>query len=239
MVTLSVLLIGALFASAGAAEPDPGPISYDNLPPGWQWPPTQAMQLAGERCMQDLRLAGVVFEPRSRSSGKAPRNGKIATPVVVPSMEFGGLQVRQVFGDRAPVMDCHMALALVRHARTLEVHGVRGLVAAGFYQNRRARLAGRTLPILSRHALGLAVDVRGVVTDAGQTLWVQDYHREPLFRRIEEALISGGQLRAVVTPGNDRAHKNHFHISATMMIDGQQPDRSVGVQEILELVSSP
>ena len=76
--------------------------------------------------------------------------------------------------------------------------------------------------------------MRGVTTEDGRTLWVQDYHHEPLFPRLEAALISGGQLRAVVTPGNDRAHKNHFHISATMMIDGQQPDRSVGVQDILE-----
>lgn len=187
------------------------------------------MRLGGERCMQALMLAGVGFEPEQAAPAM------IATPVVVPSMEFAGLAVRQLFGERAPVMDCHMALALARHATALRTLGIRAVLVAGFYQNRRARLGGRTLPILSRHALGLAVDIRGFVTDDGRTLSVLDYAHEPLFRQVEAALLSSRQLRAVVTPRNDRGHKNHFHISAMMSIDGQQPDQSVDVAEILAL----
>lgn len=227
---LLAILIGFPVASVGFAEPAPEPIDRGNLPPGWQWPPSEAMRLGGEHCMQSLLLAGVDFEPRPQAVGK------IATPVVVPSMTFSGLSVRQVFGERAPVMDCHMALALVRHSRALQSLGIREILAAGFFQNRQARLGGRTLPMLSRHALGLAVDIRGFVTTDGRTLAVQSYETEPLFQHVESALLSSKRLRAVVTPGNDRGHKNHFHISAMMLIEGQQPDEPIDVAEILALV---
>lgn len=204
-------------------------ISHGNLPTGWQWPPSAAMRVAGERCMQSLTLVGIAFQTQQHAPGR------IATPVVVPSMNFAGLAVRQLHGTRAPVMDCHMALALARHASMLKSLGIRGLVVAGFFQNRRARLRGRTLPILSRHALGLAVDIRAFVTDDGRTLSVRDYDREPLFQRVETELISHGQLRAVVTPHSDLGHRSHFHISATMLIDGQRPEASVNVAEILRM----
>jgi len=49
------------------------------------------------------------------------------------------------------------------------------------------------------------------------------------------ALIEMGQLRAVITPGNDPAHKSHFHVSAMMPIDAELPDFNVDVTEILSL----
>lgn len=188
------------------------------------------MRVAGQRCMRSLAQLGVAFQLPLQAPGR------IATPVVVPSMEFAGLLVRQPHGAHAPVMDCHMAFALAHHAGMLKALGIRGLLTAGFYQNRRARLRGRTLPMLSRHALGLAVDIRAFITHDGRILPVTNYHSEPLFWRIEAALIAHGQLRAVVTPRNDRGHKSHFHISATMLIDGQRPERSVDVAEILRLI---
>src|SRR5690606_26410124 len=123
-----------------------------------------AMGASRARCLTELTASGVQFVQT-----RAPV-GKINTPVVVPSMRFGALEVLPVYARRAPVMDCELALSLVQHAEALAAAGVRTLVVAGFHTERRARLHGRSLNIMSRHSLGLAVDVRGFVTHAGRKL---------------------------------------------------------------------
>ena len=59
--------------------------------------------------------------------------------------------------DRAPVMDCELALSLAREAPALSALGVRTLLIGRVYHERRARLGGRSVNLRSRHALGLAV----------------------------------------------------------------------------------
>ena len=228
-IPLASAIILALLSSLPAhAEPAQLPTSSLNMPPGWQWPPTDAMRESGDRCLAALSSAGVDYRRTARPLGK------IVTPVVVPSMVFAGLRIEQVHATRrAAVMDCHMALTLAQHAPLLSELGIRSLIVAGFYQNRRARLRGRSVELLSRHALGLAVDIRALVTREGETLSVRHNYRHPLFGRLEDALTEHGQLRAVVSPRNDPAHRGHLHISAKMTIDATQPDPSVDIAELL------
>lgn len=223
----TVLVFTALANLPVQAEPAARPISTFNMPPGWQWPPTEAMRQSGERCLAALTEAQVAYERPSRPLGK------VVTPVVVPSMEFAGLRVRQMFRRRIPVMDCHMALSLAQHAPLLSELGIRELLVSGFYQNRQARLGGRSIGMLSRHALGLAVDIRALVTEEGKTLWVLRDYDHPLFEQVEATLLERGELRALVSPRNDPAHRNHLHISAKMTIDDSAPDLSIDIAELL------
>ena len=186
----------------------------------------------GERCLSELTATGLAFRRVTHPVGK------IVTPVVVPSMTFGTLSVVSPFARRPPVMDCHLALSLMQHGGVLTSLGVRALVVGGFHTERRARLRGRSLNILSRHALGLAVDIRGFITSDGRTLRVSRDYRDPLVQDVERAVTATGGFRAVVTPGNDRAHRDHFHVSAKMTIDDAHPDPSVQVSELLALTAA-
>ena len=219
----------ALLWSAGAvAEAPNGQVSTLNMPPGWQWPPSAAMQDSRMRCLAALDAAGVEYAPVNQPLGK------VAAPVVVPAMQFAGLSVRLGHTHRPPLMDCHMALSLAQHAPLLAELGIRELVVTGFYQNRRARLGGRRIGLLSRHALGLAVDITALVLDDGTTVSVQHDYAHPVFAKLEEALVKHGQLRAVVTPRNDQGHRDHLHWSAKMTIDPQSPDPSIEVADLLQ-----
>lgn len=232
IVSLAALFVMVLGSSSAHAE-DAARISTVNMPPGWTWPPSAAMDESRTRCLAELTASGVRFERAKKPVGK------INTPVVVPSMRFGALEVVPVYEKRAPVMDCQLALSLVQHAEVLATAGVRTLVVAGFHTERRARLHGRSLNIMSRHSLGLAVDIRGFVTHTGQTLTVLRDYAHPLVQRVESALKATGGFRAVVTPGNDPAHQNHFHLSAKMTIDSAHPDPSVEVAELLAQTAPP
>jgi hypothetical protein len=228
-----VLLLACLFFAPAVRADAAAGISTVNMPPGWTWPPSVAMVERGERCIRELSATGLAFQR------VASPVGKIVAPVVVPSMTFGGLEVRSAHARRTPVMDCHLALSLVQHGSMLTALGVRVLVVGGFHTERRARLQGRSLNILSRHALGLAVDVRAFVTLRGRTLTVLHHYHHPLVQRVEHVLTAAGGLRAVVTPGNDRAHRDHFHLSAKMTIDDAHPDPSVQVAELLAQTAPP
>src|SRR5689334_18142135 len=58
-----------------------------NMPRGWAWPPTAAQRSDGRRCLAHLDEMGVAWE-------RGPRTPKVTTPVVVPSLQIAGLQLR-------------------------------------------------------------------------------------------------------------------------------------------------
>lgn len=206
------------------ATPPPA-LDRSNLPPNWTWPPSPSMHARGEACLRTLRAAGVAFER------KAPV-GLVATPVVVPDGRFGGIDVRPYVRERSQVMDCHMALSLVALSPVLREANVRALLVSRYQQPRRARLAGRSLNMLSRHALGLALDIRGVVGARGRTHWVTRDARGPLLRKVARVLGQDGRLRAVLTPYNDLRHRDHFHISALMTVDAATPDLAIDARSL-------
>ena len=116
-----MLGLALVLPAAGArAQEQGGPISYANMPPGWVWPPSEAMREGGRRCLAELAATGTPFSSLSEPVGK------ISMPVIVPAMVFGGLNVRSVrSGKHSAVMDCHLALSLVQQGPRLAALGVR------------------------------------------------------------------------------------------------------------------
>lgn len=183
-----------------------------NMPDGWSWPPTASMRRAGKACTARLDELGVTWKP-------AAAQRKIATPITVPSMTFGEVKLTPTFRKPPFVMDCHLALALTTFADGLRDLGVREVKFSRIHGYTKVRTGGRIKNALSRHALGLAVDIRAVVGDDGHEAWVvKDYLAgDPLLLQLEQFLDSSGGFRTVLTPRNDPAsHDDHFHVEVAL-----------------------
>jgi hypothetical protein len=184
-----------------------------NMPGDWQWPPSEQMTREGKRCLERLDDLGVAWK-------KARSTRKVVTPVVVPSMMFGDIKLASIFRKPPFVMDCHLAEALAVHGQILYDQGVRELRFSSIHSYRSVRRKGYKGKALSRHALGLAMDVYEFVLDDGTKLVVaEDYHQDAgaVLREAEDALNTTGGFRTLLTPGSDpRSHYDHFHFEARM-----------------------
>jgi hypothetical protein len=206
------LALAALFAAPldAAAAGKRGPRRRANMPPGWTWPASRAMRQTGRRCQAELTRMGVVWR-------RAPRLRKVATPIYVPGMELGGVKLTSIFRKGPFVMDCHLALSLARAGEVMQQIGVRELRFSTIHEYRRIRLRGAKQRPLSRHALGLAIDVFEIVTETGEKVIVEkDYRKkDPTLRALERGIAASLDFRTPLTPGNDpRSHYNHFHLEA-------------------------
>jgi len=179
-----------------------------NMPGGWTWPPSPAMVGKGKACTDELDLLGIGWKP-------APREPKITTPITLTTMALGGVKIVSTFRKPPHVMDCHLALGLATHTVQLYALGIREIHFSRIYGYTQVRSYGSTKHSLSRHALGLAIDVRAVVDEAGhKATVVDDYLKDdPLLLRVEDYLNDSGGFRTVLTPRNDPAsHDDHFHV---------------------------
>jgi hypothetical protein len=184
------------------------PFVRANLPVGWQWPPTPPMRQDGQRCLRDLTRLEVKWKP-----GTATR--KIVTPVIVDDMMFGGVHLVPRWGKGPYVMDCLLARALARHVgpalRNMQVAELR------FGQIYKYREVAGKKGVLSRHSLGLAMDVYAFVTRDGTAHVVQDEYLagDEVLLEVERRVTDTGAFRTLLTPGNDpRHHYDHFHFEA-------------------------
>jgi hypothetical protein len=197
---------GTTRAKPWAKETDVGRGKRANLPAGWTWPPSQEMIAAGERCLRDLERLGVEFEEAE------PDEGRITTPVVVPSMTFGGVTLVSRYRKPPFYMDCRLARALARDVapalRNMHVRAMR------FGQILDVRdVAGRP-GVLSRHALGMAMDVYAFETDDGVVHLVEGGYKsgDEVLLEAERRVTDTGAFRALLTPGNDPGpHHDHYH----------------------------
>lgn len=210
LVALAVVVI----AVAGAADADAGKRKKrskkkPNMPDGWSWPPTSGMKQAGKACMAKLDELGVTWK-------KGRKTKKIATPVVVPDMTFGGVVFKPTFRKPPFTMDCHLAVGLVTHGQALYDLGVRVVKFSSIYRyDTHISAHGKREKKLSRHSLGLAVDIRAFVDAAGNEASVLDDYNDgnALLLDIEQYLNESGAFRTVLTPRNDpHSHDDHFHI---------------------------
>ncbi len=188
---------------------------HRNMPSHWTWPPDSKMLEAARQCYTDLQTLDVEFE-------QTPRPPKVAAPIVIATMKVSSLTLTPIFRKPPFVMDCHLARALARLAPKIKQLGIAELRFSTIHQYRRVRLRGRTLRALSRHSLGLAIDVYQLVTTNGEIIIVEeDYSSSKIAQDLEAALIESGEFRAVLTPGTDpRSHYDHFHLEARMVIPG-------------------
>jgi len=184
------------------------PTSKRNMPPGWAWPPSRAMKSEGDACLAKLDELGIKYK-------KGPKTKKIATPITVPDMTFAGIKVESWWRSPPFVMDCHLALGLETYGQGLYALGVRTIKFSSIYRYDQVHVFGETRHWLSRHALGLAMDIHSFIDDAGNEAVVErDYPTgNELLLDIEKYLDDSGGFRTVLTPRIDPiSHDDHFHI---------------------------
>jgi hypothetical protein len=205
-----ILCAIAVATAAGPAHAGKKARRHNNMPDGWSWPPTAGMMRAGRACLARLDQLGVRWR-------KGPKARKIATPVVVPGMELGGIRLVSVYRKPPHVMDCQLAAALAEQGPALYEAGVREIHFSSLYRYTRVRTGGKQLRALSRHALGLAIDIRHLVDDAGVAHSIADdyLNDDELLLSVEGLINDSGGFRLVLTPANDpESHDDHFHFEA-------------------------
>ena len=207
--SLLVAALAAVFLATAAppAHAEKRRVHRPNLPDGWSWPPARDTRREGRRCMRDLREMGIRYK-------RAPRRRMIATPVLIPEMKFGSVTLKPTYRKPPFVMDCRLARALASYAQILSTVGIREVYFSSIYDYRRVRMYHKVQRALSRHSLGLAVDVFAVVLDDGTRLAVKsDYWTSPALMVAELALRSSGGFRAILSPAVDPiSHGDHIHL---------------------------
>jgi len=184
--------------------------SGSNMPRGFSWPPSPAMTDAEAACERELDAAEVAWKP-------AAREGHIADAMTIDGGSLGGIAYVPVFGKGPYKLDCQLALALHTIGPELHAAGVREVHFGSIYRWSNVRVGGKTKNALSRHALGLAMDVVSFVDDAGREANVARDYRDgdPLLLEVEQTINRSSSFRLVLTPKNDPiSHKDHFHIEA-------------------------
>jgi len=193
--------------------------NLQHMPHGFAWPPTPAMDAAEKQCEAKLDRANITWEHTSR-------DGRIVNPILVPSMTFGGVKYSSAWGSTAPQkLDCQLALALETIGPELFALGVREVKFGSVYRWSNVRAFGTTKPILSRHGLGIAMDIGSFVDDSGRSSIVKRDYKDgdQLLIAVENAINANGSFRTVLTPKNDPiSHSDHFHIEA--VADYTSPD---------------
>lgn len=215
-MSATVLFCLALCALPGAAEPKRQwkPPTVD---PRFYRPASEGFKDPG--CLRLLRALKV---PYTRLGGVKG----VATPIRIQGNAIGRTRYLPRYSSNAMVMDCRLALALYRASEIFKANEVRALVFSNFYSWRHVETSGR----LSRHAIGLAVDVHAFVDDKGARLDVTaDYekglgkgktcegraktYKGRVLRDLACDLDASGLFDSVLTPDYDAGHENHYHIS--------------------------
>lgn len=182
----------------------------DNMPNGWSWPPSRDMLADAKVCEGKLDQLGVTWKPTTSE-------GHVVDAVTIPEMKLGGVAYVGIYGKGPWKMDCHLALSLEAIGHDLHALGVREVHFGSIYRWSKVRVGGKTKNVLSRHALGLAMDVVSFVDDRGREAVVgKDYKKgDAMLLGIEQTIDNSGTFRLVLTPKNDPlSHKDHFHIEA-------------------------
>lgn len=196
----------------------------NNMPRGFTWPPSRAMAQAEADCKRKLDAAKVAWK-------RASREGRIASAVTIEDGMLGGIAYVSVYRKGPHKLDCQLALALETIGPTLHAAGVREVHFGSIYRWSKVRVSGKTKRALSRHALGLAMDVVSFVDASGREANVaKDYgHGDPLLHGVEKAMNTSSSFRIVLTPKNDPiSHKDHFHIEANPSYATAAPSRRRG-----------
>jgi hypothetical protein len=188
----------------------------DNMPRGYAWPPTEQMLAAEKACEAQLDAAGIVWKP-------AEAEGRIVDALTVTddagTMTLGGITYRSAYRKGPHKLDCQLALALHEFGKDLYATGVREIKFGSIYRWTNVRVNGETKNILSRHALGIAMDIVSLIDDTGREAVVEkDYPKnDPLLLAVETVVGASGRFRVLLTPKNDPiSHHDHFHLEVAV-----------------------
>jgi len=149
---------------------------------------------------------------------KTKREGRIVDAITLSEAnEFtvGNIKYVSAFRNGAQKLDCQLAVALVGFAPKLEELGVQQVTFGSIFRWTNVRVMGKTKNILSRHALGIAMDIVSFTDKDGRVALVQrDYKQgDELLLAIEQSVNDSGLFRLLLTPKNDPiSHSDHFHL---------------------------
>lgn len=209
LTPIVVILFAGVTASAAPKHRAKHGVAL-NMPRGWTWPPNRTMDAAAQACEAELDHLGVHWK-------RAKREGRVVDAVTITDGQIGGIAYVPVYAKTLPMMDCQLALALANVAPRLYDAGVREVHVGSTYRWSNIRVGGTTKHILSRHALGLAMDVVSFVDDSGREAVVAKHYKagDELLLSVERAVNDSGVFRTVLTPKNDpKSHHDHFHLEA-------------------------
>lgn len=176
----------------------------------------------GASCHALIRSLGVRF-----TVGPATRG--IVDPVTVTT-PIEGVHYRYASwtaSDRPLVMDCRLAVALVRMSRALRDRwNITDVQHIGVYNYRT--IAGSTR--LSQHAYAMAIDIGALRAANGTTYSVlNDFvmngaptcppratnARDRVLKEFACSLYDARTFNIVLTPNYNSAHRNHYHVDLT------------------------
>lgn len=183
----------------------------DNMPKGFVWPPNRAMHLAEKACEAKLDELGIEWK-------SASREGRIVDAITVSdngTFQLGGITYVSAFRKGAQKLDCQLAVALATFGPKLEELGVQQVTYGSIFRWTNVRVMGKTKNILSRHALGIAMDIVSFTDKDGRVALVQKDYKEgdELLLGIEQMVNDSGLFRLLLTPKNDPiSHSDHFHL---------------------------
>lgn len=191
--------------------------NVQNMPHGYVWPPSKQMIAAEKSCTEELDTLGVKFKP-------AKAEGRIVSALTVDpdadgNIVLGGIKYKSAWRSPPYKMDCQLALALHNFGPDLFAAGVREIKFGSIFRWTNVRVNGETKPFLSRHALGIAMDIVSFSDEAGHEANVKkDYPLgDPLLLAVEGAVKESGRFRTLLTPQNDPiSHSDHFHIEVAV-----------------------
>jgi hypothetical protein len=190
-----------------------GRVHYEGeMPPGFAWPASEGMMTVEKGCEAELDAMGVEWQ-------HADGLGKIADPIVVPAMKLGGVAFTSKWEKAPYVFDCQLARMLVRLGPKLRALGVKEVTFGSVYRNTLVRFGGVTGKALSRHALGLAMDIVSFTGADGRVVAVESEYpkKDWLLLSIENLVDHDKDWRILLTPKNDPiSHKDHFHLEASV-----------------------
>jgi hypothetical protein len=179
-----------------------------NMPRGFTWPANKHMVAMADDCQQQVDELGVSYQ-------LAKDTGRVVRPLE-PDGDIAGITYTPVY-SKNQTFDCQLVLALATFAPQLQELGVREVKFGSAFRWSKVRVAGKTKNILSRHGLGLALDIVSFVDADGIDHNVKQHYKrgDELLHAIEKAVNDSGQFRVLLTPRNDpKSHHDHFHIEA-------------------------
>ena len=166
------------------------------------------MEEEADACELQLDELGVAHEA-------AAPVGKVVRPLKI-SGDIAGITYTSTNGGNQ-TFDCQLVLTLANFAPKLYELGVREVRYGSAYRYTKVRVGGKTKNILSRHGLGLALDIVSFVdADGAEHNVKHDYKSgDELLHSIETEVNDSGQFRVLLTPKNDPiSHSDHFHLEA-------------------------
>lgn len=183
----------------------------DNMPRGFAWPPTRQMLEAEKACEAKLDELGVEYKP-------ATRDGRIVDALTLSddgNMTIGGIHYVSAWRRGPQKVDCQLALALATFGPQLAELGVTQVTFGSIFRFTNVRVMGKTKNVLSRHALGIAMDIVSFSDRDGRVALVgKDYKTgDEFLLGIEKVVNESGLFRLLLTPKNDPiSHADHFHL---------------------------